>query len=70
MKGNIKESVLLSIKFVARDTTIIQITCWKGLLVQQYLSCSMEEYHSEFGDKNDLLSNDKIQKMIDLVDAH
>ena len=56
------------IKFVARDLTILNITCWKGTLVQQFLGCSMKQCHSEFEDKNDLLSGDKIQKMINIVD--
>ena len=38
--------------------------------MQQFLGCSMKECLSEFGDKNDLLSSDKIKKMIGIVDTH
>ena len=63
-----KASFFLLIQLVARDSTILNITRWKDNLVKHYLGCSMNEYISEFGDKNDLLPGDKIKKMIDLLD--
>ena len=46
----------------------LNITFWKDNLVQQLLGCSMKEQDSEFEDINDLLSSDKIQKMIEPFD--
>ena len=55
-------------QFVALDFTTLNITCWNETLVQKPFGCSMKKVHFEFKDKNDLLSSDKIYKMIDLVD--
>ena len=54
------------IRFLALDSTILNITCWKDHLALQFLGCSMKEYYF-FIKRDDLFSTEKIQIMTDLV---
>ena len=67
VEGPNEDSFFSVIQIVAADSTTLSITCWNDNAVQQLLGCSMKEHFYEFEYKRDMLSSDKLQVMIDLV---